>query len=108
MNKERTIAYAGSLIQQSFGENLKGHGYLKWHLDENYSELVEIKNDYGFVNLYVKNEALGPDHLLTNLPINSHIKIRYLDSSSVDIANKFLSGLQTNQNEIVHSVITTP
>ena len=48
MNDKQTIAYAGSLIQQSYGESLHGHGILKWDLFDGESELLEIKNDYGY------------------------------------------------------------
>lgn len=58
LNEEKTIAYAGSLIQQSYGENLNEHGILKWDLEEGISELVEIKNDYGYCTVHVENGEL--------------------------------------------------
>lgn len=41
--------YAGSLIQQDFGENLMGHGYLLWNLEDKVVEQYHVKNDFGFV-----------------------------------------------------------
>lgn len=41
--------YAGSLIQQDFGENLMGHGFLLWNIEEKTVEQYHIKNDFGFV-----------------------------------------------------------
>jgi DNA repair exonuclease SbcCD ATPase subunit len=53
MNEKETIAYAGSLIQQSYGENLSGHGILKWNLFDGESELLEIRNDYGYCTVRI-------------------------------------------------------
>ena len=58
MNDEESIAYAGSLIQQSFGETLDKHGILQWDLLDNESELIEIKNDYGYCTLNIVDGKL--------------------------------------------------
>lgn len=48
-------AYAGSLIQQNFGENIRNHGLLEWNLSEDSTKwnlnLIEIQNDYGLLKL---------------------------------------------------------
>jgi len=46
LNKEKTIAYSGSLVQQNFGESIKNHGILVWDLKTKKSELIEIPNEY--------------------------------------------------------------
>ena len=53
MDENQTIAYAGSLIQQSYGESLNGHGILKWDLLDGESELFEIRNDYGYCTVNI-------------------------------------------------------
>lgn len=53
MNDKKTIAYVGSLIQQSYGESLDKHGILKWDLTDGESELMEIKNDYGYCTIRI-------------------------------------------------------
>ncbi|AEQ60752.1 putative DNA repair protein [Acanthamoeba polyphaga mimivirus] len=53
MNENKTIAYSGSLIQQSYGESLHGHGILKWSLVEKSSELIEVRNDYGYCTVKI-------------------------------------------------------
>jgi exonuclease SbcC len=45
-------AYPGSLVQQNFGENLHGHGYLVWDLKGHTVEPYHVYNDYGM--MYVK------------------------------------------------------
>jgi DNA repair exonuclease SbcCD ATPase subunit len=44
--------YSGSLIQQDFGETLKGHGYVLWNLHDKLINVYHIKNKYGMVKLY--------------------------------------------------------
>jgi DNA repair exonuclease SbcCD ATPase subunit len=55
MNDQKTMAYAGSLIQQSHGETLNNHGILKWDLLTGKSNLFEIPNDYGYCTINVLN-----------------------------------------------------
>ena len=56
LNKEKTIAYSGSLVQQNYGETIKNHGILLWELQSQMSELIEIENDYVYKT-----------HLITNI-----------------------------------------
>jgi DNA repair exonuclease SbcCD ATPase subunit len=53
LNKGKTIAYSGSLIQQNHGETLDDHGILVWDIENGSSQLHEIKNDYGFISYTV-------------------------------------------------------
>ena len=46
LNKEKTIAYCGSLVQQNFGESINSHGMLLWNLRTKTSKLIEVPNDY--------------------------------------------------------------
>lgn len=45
------VVYAGSLIQQSFGENLSGHGFLIWNVDTAAYKHYEVFNDNTMVKL---------------------------------------------------------
>jgi len=54
LNKEETIAYCGSLIQQNFAEAPE-HGFLLWDVDKRKSEFVQIKNDYGYKTIRVED-----------------------------------------------------
>ena len=44
-------AYPGSLIQQDFGEQLIGHGYLLWNLKDKLVHATHIYNSTGFLKL---------------------------------------------------------
>lgn len=48
--------YSGSLLQQDFGETLKGHGYVLWNLQDKLINVYHIKNKYGMVKLYYNGD----------------------------------------------------
>ena len=47
LNKEETISYCGSLVQQNHGEGLD-HGYLLWDVPKRKSTYIPVHNDYGY------------------------------------------------------------
>jgi DNA repair exonuclease SbcCD ATPase subunit/DNA repair exonuclease SbcCD nuclease subunit len=50
--KNKTICgYAGSLIQQNFGEDIVNHGYLIWDLYSKDIKKINVYNDKGFINI---------------------------------------------------------
>jgi len=44
--------YAGSLLQQDFGEPVKGHGYVLWNLQDKQISVYHVKNKYGMVKIH--------------------------------------------------------
>ena len=50
LNKEETISYCGSLVQQNHGEGLD-HGYLLWDVPKRKSTYIPIHNDYGYYTM---------------------------------------------------------
>lgn len=50
---EIPVVYAGSLIQQSFGENLSGHGFLVWNVQKRTYRLIEIPNEHTMVKIKI-------------------------------------------------------
>ncbi len=57
MYVEPHAAYAGSLIQQDFGEPLHRHGFLHWKIVEGTSKFVRVKNNYGYITcVFDKNK----------------------------------------------------
>ena len=53
LNEDKTIAYAGSLIQQSHGETIDKHGILVWDFVNKDSSYHHINNDDGFITLSI-------------------------------------------------------
>jgi DNA repair exonuclease SbcCD ATPase subunit len=49
--QKNTWGYPGSTIQQDFGENLLGHGFLIWNLENKIVNCYHTNNDYGFITL---------------------------------------------------------
>jgi DNA repair exonuclease SbcCD ATPase subunit/DNA repair exonuclease SbcCD nuclease subunit len=116
MNAKQTVAYAGSLIQQSFGEQLMNHGYLRWDLDSEGSmaKLVHVPNEYGFINLTMRNLEIGPIDLYSAIqskadiiPKRVHVKVRMMDAEhgSVEIAEQFLKHMRLEGYEIEQELI---
>ena len=72
LNKEETISYCGSLVQQNHGEDI-GKGYLLWDVPTRKSKYIEIPNDYGYYTINIDNNTL-PD--LSDLPKKPRLRVR--------------------------------
>ena len=82
LNKEKTIGYPGSLIQQNHGEALD-HGILVWDLADRSSEFIEIQNDYGYVTFEVDNaQIISSPH---RVPTKPRVRIKFNDTDASDI-----------------------
>jgi len=86
MDKEKTIHYPGSLIQQNHGERLS-HGYTVWYLPSKKSTYVEVPNDYGYVTINVNNGKITET---TTIPPKPRIRLKIEDTNASDI-KKLLS-----------------
>ena len=72
LNKEETISYCGSLVQQNHGEDI-GKGYLLWDVSTRKSEYIEIPNEYGYYTVNIDKNTL-PD--LSDLPKKPRLRVR--------------------------------
>jgi len=77
LNKEETIAYCGSLVQQNHGEGLS-HGYLLWDVPTRKSEYVEIPNDYGYYTLNI-DSGIVPD--VSDMPKKPRLRVRVANTT---------------------------
>jgi DNA repair exonuclease SbcCD ATPase subunit/DNA repair exonuclease SbcCD nuclease subunit len=75
------VVYAGSLVQQNFGETLDKHGFLVWDLDTMTYEEVDIQNDYGYYTMDIVN-GIVPD--VINLPKFPRLRVRFSDTDAAD------------------------
>jgi len=84
------VAYAGSLIQQNYGETLKGHGWLEWDVPSRTFAFHELANEYGYVTLYIENGKM-PD--LSQIPTNARVRafVKDLDANKVKKLQAILS-----------------
>jgi len=100
LNKEETIAYCGSLVQQNHGEDI-GKGYLLWDMDTLKSDYIEIPNDYGYYTINIDNGKL-PE--LPNLPKKPRVRIRVSNTKPAQL-KRVMTQLQ-KKCKIQESVIT--
>jgi DNA repair exonuclease SbcCD ATPase subunit/DNA repair exonuclease SbcCD nuclease subunit len=75
------VVYAGSLVQQNFGETLDKHGFLVWDLDTMTYEEVDIQNDYGYYTLDVDG-GIVPD--VTDMPLYPRLRVRVKNTDTAD------------------------
>jgi len=82
LNDEKTIAYAGSLIQQNHGEAL-GHGLMVWDLDSKECEFVDIPNDYGYYTYQIDNgKIMNPSD---KIPLRPRLRLKVKDTDSATL-----------------------
>jgi DNA repair exonuclease SbcCD ATPase subunit len=111
MNEEKTIAYAGSLIQQSHGEHIKNHGFVKWTLNKenNIAKHIQIDNDYGYCTLYVNdNELVSNNELI----IPSKPRLRFYVTNTeqaklIEIQNKLQEDYDVQEIIIKNNITKT-
>ena len=72
LNKEETIAYCGSLVQQNHGEGLS-HGYLLWDVPKRESRYIEVPNDYGYITLDIDGGELPQ---IDKMPKKARVRVR--------------------------------
>ena len=75
------VVYAGSLIQQNFGETLDRHGFLVWDLDTMTYEEVNIDNDYGYYTMDIDN---GKVPVVNDMPKHPHLRVRLSNTDTAD------------------------
>jgi len=68
LNKKKTIAYAGSLVCQNWGEHPTQHGYIKWDIKNRKPEYRIIENDYAYVTLEVEDGKVVNDIPMPKYP----------------------------------------
>ena len=75
------VVYAGSLVQQNFGESLNGHGFLAWDMDSMKYEAIDIPNEYGYYTLDVDN---GVVPIVTDMPKKPRLRVRLSNTDTAD------------------------
>ena len=100
LNKEETISYCGSLVQQNHGEDI-GKGYLLWDVPARKSEYIEIHNDYGYYTINIDDGKL-PD--LSDLPNKPRVRVRVSNTKPAEL-KRLMTKIQ-KMTKIQESVIT--
>jgi len=90
LNKEETISYCGSLVQQNHGEGLD-HGYLLWDVPKRKSTYIQVPNDYGYYTIDI-DDGIVPD--CPDMPMKARLRVRVSNTDSVQL-KKALGVIQT-------------
>jgi DNA repair exonuclease SbcCD ATPase subunit/predicted MPP superfamily phosphohydrolase len=77
-----TQAYAGSLIQQNYGETNLGHGMIKWDIIKRKGEFIEIDNNYGYYTIKVIESKIN-DTDIVDIDINEFINVEGLNADNL-------------------------
>jgi DNA repair exonuclease SbcCD ATPase subunit len=74
-NGKIKVAYAGSLIQQNFGEEIE-KGFLLWDLDQKKCMFIEVANDWGFKTFRLDQDAINNiENIEFDLPTKPYVRI---------------------------------
>ena len=100
LNKEETISYCGSLVQQNHGEDI-GKGYLLWDVPTRKSKYIEIPSVYGYYTINIDNNTL-PD--LSDLPKKPRLRVRVSNTKPSEL--KKLMAKVHKMGKVQESVIS--
>lgn len=85
-NEKPHVVMCGSLIQQNFGESIKGHGITKWDLtteiSNNIIEFIEVENNFKYIDI-----ALEKDNVSNIEELIDHID-KNKDTLNIKVRNK--------------------
>ena len=74
-NGKTKVAYSGSLIQQSFGEETE-KGFLLWDLDQSKCTFIQVANEWGFKTFRLDEEAINNiENIEFDLPAKPYVRI---------------------------------
>jgi len=85
------IVYPGSMVQQNHGEAFDGHGYCVWDVKSRNHEHVELKNDYGYFTVNIRDGDIEGD--LSELPPKARLRIRCFETEPAEV-KKALAKIQ--------------
>jgi len=110
LDKKKTQGYAGSLIQQNFGEDIENHGYIQWDIEKRKGSFVNISNDYGYYtfhlqegkSVYLKKEGIHYKPQF-QLPKNLRARLLYSKTSRVQLED-FIANLGQYHTILEYSI----
>lgn len=104
LNSDKTVAYAGSLIQQNHGEDLD-HGILVWDVQTKKSEYVPIKNSIAYATIEMnEGRVITSRSYIDSLPKKLNLRIKYSNTSYKDVT-KAIQLLKTKHTLLETTVI---
>ena len=99
---EKTVAYAGSLIQKDHGESINNHGFIKWSVQEPgkiVSEFIDVENEYAYHTIDMNTVKFND---IKSLKLSPKSRIRIIRKSlSVEELNEFEKELKNRHPNII-------
>ena len=83
LNKEKTVCYAGSLIQQNFGEAYENHGYIVWDVKTKTHKEYNIKNEYGYYTVHIQDGHIEQN--LNDIPKYPRLRFKTINTTQAQI-----------------------
>jgi DNA repair exonuclease SbcCD ATPase subunit len=104
-NEQAPWSYAGSLIQQNFGENLWGHGFTEWDLDTKTATFYHVPNNFGYVAVMQKDEQfcvkLRMERSVLCVPLQKIVRLGWFPKRiALRISTNLRAHLQDIQQQI--------
>lgn len=97
-------AYAGSLIQQSFGESIFDHGMVIWNIQNRKNVFYRIRNNHCFLKIYINDNKLSYDLIDENFI--EYYRIRcYIKNTPKNIVDQLINKFKCNHNVIFEQYI---
>ena len=76
------VIYSGSMIQQNHGEKPFGHGYVLWDIPNRTHSHHEVKNDYGYYTIEVRDGNCVSD--LSKLPKKARLRVKVYNTTATE------------------------
>lgn len=76
------VVYSGSMIQQNHGEKPNGHGYVLWDLKSREFKHHEVKNEYGYYTIEVRDGKCVSD--LNLLPKKARLRVKVYNTTATE------------------------
>jgi DNA repair exonuclease SbcCD ATPase subunit/predicted MPP superfamily phosphohydrolase len=97
LKKNPIFVYPGSLIQQNYGEHLKGHGYCLWNIKNEDFNFIELENEYGFYTANIVDGKLKDT--LDNFPKKGRLRLQIKNTDS-NIVKELVYSIKEKYPEI--------
>lgn len=97
------VVYASSLIQQSHGETVSGHGWCKWDLHTFNHVFVPVANDYGYYTLEIEKDQVT---IPSEMPKNVRLRL-FVGNADASVVKKVTATIRTTHNIIELSINKT-
>lgn len=109
LNKNKTIAYSGSLISQDFGEGDDNfHGYLMWNVEDGTCREIPISNDYSYKNIKITTQVDFDDLDIAIKNPTNYMKVRVIwqtlpQTRNADNERKVTNNIKSKYNNVIFS-----